>query len=47
MRLTFLQKKRFLAGLSPVLQEKVRSKFLENFDEAKQLAKAKECKILF
>ena len=41
----FLQKERFLAGLFLVLQEKVRGKFPENFDEAKQLAKAKDCKL--
>ena len=41
----FLQKERFLVGLSLVLQEKVRGKFPENFDEAKQWAKAKECKL--
>ena len=43
----FLQKERFLAGLSPVLQEKVRGKFPENFDEAKQWAKAKDRKLQF
>ena len=31
----FLQKERFLAGLTSLLQEKVRGKFLETFDEAK------------
>ena len=41
----FLQKERFLAGLSLVLQEKLRGKFVENFDEAKQWAKAKDCKL--
>ena len=43
----FLQKERFLAGLSPVLQEKVRAKFPESFDEARQLAKAKDRKMQF
>ena len=43
----FLQKERFLAGLSPVLQEKVRSKFPESFDEAKQWDKAKDRKLQF
>ena len=43
----FLQKERFLAGLSPVLQEKVRGKFPENFDKAKQWAKAKDRKLQF
>ena len=43
----FLQKERFLAGLSPVLQEKVRSKFPDSFDEARQMAKAKDRKMLF
>ena len=28
----FLQKERFLAGLSLVLQDKIRGKFLENFE---------------
>ena len=43
----FLQKERFFAGLTPLLQEKVRGKFLETFDEAKQLAKAKDRKLQF
>ena len=43
----FLQKERFLAGLNPLLQEKVWGKFLETFDEAKQLAKAKYRKLQF
>ena len=43
----FLQKERFLAGLSPVLQEKVRSKFPDSFDEARQIVKAKNHKMLF
>ena len=32
----FLQKERFLAGLNPLLQEKVQGKFPETFDEARQ-----------
>ena len=43
----FLQKERTLTGLSPVLQEKVRLKFLDSFDEAKQMAKAKDLKMKF
>ena len=43
----FLQKERFLAGLSPVLQEKVRGKFPENFEEAMHWAKAKDRKLQF
>ena len=43
----FLQKERFLARLNPLLQEKVWGKFLETFDEAKQLAKAKDQKLQF
>ena len=31
----FMQKERFLAGLSLVFQDKVRGKFSENFEEAK------------
>ena len=38
----FLQKERFLAGLNPLLQEKVQGKFLEKFDEARQWARAKD-----
>ena len=41
----FLQKERFLAGLSLILQEKVRGKFPETFDEAKQWAKMKDRKL--
>ena len=44
---SFLQKERFLAGLSSVLQEKVRSKFPKNFDEAMQMARAKDRKMQF
>ena len=43
----FLQKERFLAGLSLLLQDKVRGKFLENFEEARQWAKLKDCKLQF
>ena len=43
----FLQKERFLAGLSPVLQEKVKGKFPESFEEAIHWAKAKDCKLQF
>ena len=43
----FLQKEIFLARLNPLLQEKVRGKFLETFDEAKQLARAKDWKLQF
>ena len=43
----FLQKERFLARLNSLLQEKVRGKFSETFDEAKQLAKAKDHKLQF
>ena len=38
----FLQKERFWAGLSSVLYEKVRGKFPEHFDKAKQWAKEKD-----
>ena len=39
----FLQKERFLAGLNPLLQEKVRGKFPETFDKARQWwARAKD-----
>ena len=40
----FLQKERFLAGLSLVLQDKVRGKFPKNFKEAKQWVDAKDYK---
>ena len=38
----FLQKERFLAGLNLLLQEKVQAKFLETFEEARQLVRAKD-----
>ena len=41
----FLQKERFLAGLNTLLQEKVRAKFPETFEEARQVATAKDCKL--
>ena len=43
----FLQKEGFLAGLNPLLQEKVRGKFPETFNEARQLARAKDRKLQF
>ena len=43
----FLQKKRFLAGLSLLLQDKVRVKFPKNFKETRQWAKMKDCKLQF
>ena len=43
----FLQKERFLAGLNSLLQEKVRAKFLETFEEARQVARAKDRKLQF
>lgn len=43
----FLQKERFLAALSPILQEKVKGKFPENFKEAMQLARVKDRKLKF
>ena len=43
----FLQKERFLAGLSPLLQEKVKGKFPETFEEALQWARLKDRKIQF
>ena len=43
----FLQKERFLAGLNPLLQEKVQAKFPETFEEARQLARAKDQKLQF
>ena len=45
--LSFLQKERFLAGLSPVLQEKVKGKFLESFEEDIHWDKAKDRKLQF
>ena len=43
----FLQKERFLTGLSLLLQDKIRGKFLENFEEDRQWAKLKDCKLQF
>ena len=43
----FIQKERFLAGLSPTLQEKVKGKFPESFEEAIQLARLKNYKLQF
>ena len=43
----FLQKERFLAGLNTLLQEKVQAKFPETFEEARQVARAKDCKLQF
>ena len=38
----FLQKEKFLAGLAPSLQEKVKEKFPEDFEEAMQIARLKD-----
>ena len=43
----FLKKDKFLAGLSPSLQEKVKGKFPENFEEAMQWARLKDRKLQF
>ena len=43
----FLRKERFIAGLSPSLQEKVKGKFLETFEEALQWAKLKDRQLVF
>ena len=43
----FLQKERFLVGLNTLLQEKVRAKFPETFEEARQVARAKDRKLQF
>ena len=43
----FLKKEKFLAGLSPSLQEKVKGKFPESFEEAMQWAKLKDRKLQF
>ena len=43
----FLKKERFLVGLSLLLQDKVRGKFPESFEEARQWAKFKDCKLQF
>ena len=42
---SFLQKERFLAGLNPLLQEKVQVEFRETFDKARQWARAKDWKL--
>ncbi|MCO5560994.1 hypothetical protein L7F22_014614 [Adiantum nelumboides] len=41
----FLKKEKFLAGLFPDLQEKVKGKFLETFEEALQIARVKDRKL--
>ena len=41
----FLKKEKFLAELSPSLQEKVKGKFPESFDEAMQWARLKDRKL--
>lgn len=43
----FLKKEKFLAGLSPSLQEKVKGTFPENFEEAMQWARLKDRKLQF
>ena len=43
----FLKKEKFLAGLSPSLQEKVKGKFPESFEEAMQWARLKDRKLQF
>ena len=43
----FLKKEKFLAGLSPSLQEKVKGKFPESFEEAMQWAGLKDRKLQF
>ena len=43
----FLKKERFIAGLHPILQQKVRGKFPENFEEAMQWEKLKDQKLQF
>ena len=45
--LEFLKKDKFLGGLFPVLQEKVRGKFPNTFEEALTYAKEKDRKIRF
>ena len=45
--LDFLKKEKFLAGLSPSLQEKVKGKFPESFEEAMQWARLKDQKLQF
>ncbi|MCO5563653.1 hypothetical protein L7F22_017300 [Adiantum nelumboides] len=41
----FLKKEKFLAGLFPDLQEKVKGKFPETFEEALQIARVKDQKL--
>ncbi|MCO5607926.1 hypothetical protein L7F22_062128 [Adiantum nelumboides] len=43
----FLQKERFLAGLTPILQEKVKCKFPKSFKEALTWARLKDRKLQF
>ncbi|MCO5595928.1 hypothetical protein L7F22_049979 [Adiantum nelumboides] len=43
----FLQKERFLAGLTPILREKVKCKFPESFKEALTWARLKDRKLQF
>ncbi|MCO5573994.1 hypothetical protein L7F22_027772 [Adiantum nelumboides] len=43
--LNFLKKEKFLAGLFPDLQEKVKGKFPETFEEALQIARVKDRKL--
>ena len=43
----FLKKEKFLAGLSPSLQEKVKGKFSKSFEEAMQWARLKDRKLQF
>ncbi|MCO5604743.1 hypothetical protein L7F22_058913 [Adiantum nelumboides] len=43
----FLQKERFLAGLTPILREKVKCKFPESFKEALTWARIKDRKLQF
>ncbi|MCO5610892.1 hypothetical protein L7F22_065135 [Adiantum nelumboides] len=43
----FLKKEKFLAGLFPDLQEKVKGKFPETFEEALQIARVKDRKLKY
>ena len=43
----FLKKEKFLVGLSPSLQEKVKGKFPESFEESMQWARLKDQKLQF
>ncbi|MCO5559431.1 hypothetical protein L7F22_013031 [Adiantum nelumboides] len=43
----FLQKERFLAGLAPVLREKVKCKFPDLFEDALTWTRLKDCKLQF